>query len=207
MPEIANNDTFKTIKSDSKADISIKSSRFYVFIYPVGNVTEIEGKLRLLKNSYHDATHHCYAYIIGYSHERIERSNDAGEPSGTAGRQILTVLQHNNLTDVLCVVVRYFGGTKLGIGGLSRAYTKAARAAVENASIITGTITANLKLDFPYELTGVVESHISGYDAAVIHREFGELSHITCAVRKSRIDHFIEKFNNITRNKGEIVVY
>ena len=107
---------------DNINEIIINKSRFICLTCNIADVNEVNKKLEEIKNKYKDATHYCYAYIIG----GMEKANDDGEPSGTAGVPILNVLQKEGLKNVLCVVVRYFGGIKLGAGGLTRAYTKAA---------------------------------------------------------------------------------
>lgn len=119
-----------TIKENNQDLLEIKKSKFLSFIYKVSYLEEIDIILSNLKKEYSDATHICYAYIIG----NTQKSSDDGEPGGTAGIPILQVLQKNNLNYVLAVVVRYFGGIKLGAGGLVRAYTKATREVIKGAT-------------------------------------------------------------------------
>jgi uncharacterized YigZ family protein len=129
------NNTFNTITAPAKAIFKEKRSKFHAFAYPVENEAEIKEKIAFLKKKYHDARHHCYAYILG-ADKSAYRMNDDGEPSGTAGRPIHGQILSKDLTNVLVVVVRYFGGVKLGTGGLRVAYKLAAKEVLENALIV-----------------------------------------------------------------------
>lgn len=121
-----------TIKKNNNYELEIKKSKFISKLYRVSSLEEVNNILTKLKKEYNDATHHCYAYIINNS----KKSSDDGEPGGTAGIPILQVLDKNNLNYVLCVVIRYFGGIKLGAGGLVRAYTKSISELIKNTNII-----------------------------------------------------------------------
>ena len=139
-------DEYRTLEGTSEGVYKEKGSKFIAIASPVGSVDEVKLQLDKLRKQYHDARHHCYAYRIGY--EPIEfRQNDDGEPSGTAGKPILGQIQSFELTNTLVVVIRYFGGVKLGTGGLIQAYRTAARTSLENGKIITKrwTIFAEIK--------------------------------------------------------------
>ena len=136
MTEIA----FKTISAPAEAIIKEKRSKFLAFAYPVEKEADIKEIIAILKKKYHDASHHCYAYILG-TDKSIFRMNDDGEPSGTAGHPIRGQLLSKGLTNVLVVVVRYFGGVKLGTGGLRAAYKLSAKEVLENAVIIEKKVT------------------------------------------------------------------
>jgi uncharacterized YigZ family protein len=127
--------TIKTLLAPAEAIFKEKRSKFLAFAYPVESETEIKENISYLKKKYHDARHHCYAYILG-ADKSSYRMNDDGEPSGTAGRPIHGQLLSKEVTNVLIVVVRYFGGVKLGTGGLRVAYKLAAKEVLENATII-----------------------------------------------------------------------
>jgi uncharacterized YigZ family protein len=127
--------TIKTISAPAEAIFKEKRSKFYAFAFPVENEAEIKEKIAFLKKKYHDARHHCYAYILG-ADKATFRMNDDGEPSGTAGRPIHGQLLSREITNVLVVVVRYFGGVRLGTGGLRVAYKTAAKEVLENALIV-----------------------------------------------------------------------
>ena len=121
-----------TIKNDLNGELIVNKSRFITYVYKVNNVLEVNEKIDALKAKYKDATHYCYSYII----DNIKRFNDDKEPSHTAGMPILNVLESKNLNYVLAVVVRYFGGVKLGAGGLVRAYTKSASEVIKLVNLI-----------------------------------------------------------------------
>lgn len=135
-----------TIKEDVKAEIIINKSRFIGILKSVDNVDDINDILYNIKNEYKDATHYCYAYII----DNTKRFNDDGEPGGTAGMPILNVIEQNNLNHVIIVIIRYFGGIKLGAGGLVRAYSKISSECVKLATLATleDGYLVNIKLNY-----------------------------------------------------------
>jgi uncharacterized YigZ family protein len=133
------NSTIKTIFAPAEAIFKEKRSKFLAFAFPVENEAEIKEKIAFLKKKYHDARHHCYAYILG-ADKSVYRMNDDGEPSGTAGRPIHGQLLSKEVTNVLIVVVRYFGGVKLGTGGLRVAYKMAAKEVLEKSQIIEKSV-------------------------------------------------------------------
>lgn len=135
-----------TIKNNIKYELEIKNSKFITLLYKI-NDHNINDILSNIKQMYSDATHYCYAYVI----DDIKRLSDDGEPSGTAGVPILKVLENNNLTNILCVVVRYFGGIKLGAGGLVRAYTKACANAIKEANLKELIDGINIDITFTYD--------------------------------------------------------
>ena len=152
-------DSYLTIASASEAVYKEKSSKFLAYAYPVKSEEEIHGILDELHKRYYDATHHCYAWRLG-PHGESYRANDDGEPSGTAGRPILGQLLSNELTDCLIVVVRYFGGTKLGVPGLIAAYKESAAAAIEAAEIIERTVDRIITVRFSYLAMNLSLIHI-----------------------------------------------
>lgn len=142
-------DSYLTISSPSEAVFTEKRSRFLAFAFPVTTVEEVKDHVGRLSKKYFDARHVCYAYMLGAARDTF-RANDNGEPSGTAGKPILGQINSLQLTDVLVVVVRYFGGIKLGTPGLIAAYRAAAREALDNADIITLHQTALIAFIYPY---------------------------------------------------------
>ncbi|MCP4685670.1 MAG: YigZ family protein, partial [bacterium] len=124
-------DSYLTIKRESKIDTKVKGSRFIGETFKVANVAEALEKLDEVRKREYNATHHCYAYITGLGREQVFKYSDDGEPSGTAGRPIYDIIAGADVTSILCVVTRYFGGTKLGTGGLVRAYGETAREALK----------------------------------------------------------------------------
>ena len=143
-------DTYFTIKKESQGIYKDKGSRFLSFAHPLSDQEQVKHIIDQIRKEHHEARHHCYAYMIG--HERnIWRFNDDGEPSGTAGRPILGQINSFELTNVLIVVSRYFGGTLLGVSGLITAYRSAAVSAINNAGIIKCTVQELYEIIFPYE--------------------------------------------------------
>ena len=144
-----NSDTYKTIESSSQGIYKEKGSRFVSFAIPVSDQEEIKPIIDKIRKDNHEARHHCYAYMLG--HERIIwRVNDDGEPSGTAGRPILGQINSFDLTNLIIVVCRYFGGTLLGVSGLINAYRSAAASALQNALITERTIREYYEIKYPY---------------------------------------------------------
>lgn len=131
----------------------INKSKFYSILIPLNNINEVHEILANIKNEYKNATHYCYAYIF----DQTKRFNDDGEPNGTAGIPILSVLENNNLNHILAVVVRYFGGIKLGAGGLVRAYTNSVSEALNNSNIIKLIKGVIIKIEFTYENTKQID--------------------------------------------------
>ena len=136
----------QTIKNNTSNEIIIKNSKFICFLYKIKDINEIENYLTNIKNIKKDATHYCYAYILN----DLKKSSDDGEPSGTAGFPILKVLENNNLNNILAIVVRYFGGIKLGAGGLVRAYTKSTTNTISNDNIVNLIPGYNITIEFNY---------------------------------------------------------
>ncbi|MFA6924585.1 MAG: YigZ family protein [Bacteroidales bacterium] len=143
-------DTYKTIKKKSEGIFKDRGSKFLSFAYPVSSVEETKSIINEIRKKHHSANHKCYAYVIGYK-KTIQKASDDGEPSNTAGKPILNQITSNDLTNVLIVVVRYFGGSLLGINGLTKAYRNAAADSIEKAEIITQTINENFKATAKYE--------------------------------------------------------
>ena len=136
----------KSIQKEITSEIIINKSRFITILTNINDIDKVKEKLEEIKKKYKDATHYCYAYIIN-NHEKC---SDNGEPSGTAGMPILNVLKQNDLTNILCVVIRYFGGIKLGAGGLIRAYSTSASVALNKATITNIVNGYNITIEFSY---------------------------------------------------------
>ena len=142
-------DTYKTIEGQSEAIYTEKRSKFITIAIPVRTLTEVKAHLEEYQKKYYDARHVCYAYMLGAERKEF-RANDNGEPSGTAGKPILGQINSNELTDILIIVVRYFGGIKLGTSGLIVAYRTAAAQAIAEATIIEKTVDQDVKIVFEY---------------------------------------------------------
>ena len=135
-----------TIKDNSKYELIIKNSKFITLLYKINNIDEVSTYLKETKNNYKDATHYCCAYIL----DKEKKASDDGEPSGTAGIPILKVIESNNLINILVIVVRYFGGIKLGANGLIRAYTKCTANAIKENTVVELTKGININITFNY---------------------------------------------------------
>ncbi len=140
--------TYRTIAKESEGLYKEKGSRFIALAYPVRTEEEVKQHVAEVKKKYYDARHHCYAYILGPNKDAY-RQNDDGEPSGTAGRPIHGQLLSNDLTDTLIIVIRYFGGIKLGVSGLINAYKTAAKDAIDNNTIVERFVEENYEIHFP----------------------------------------------------------
>lgn len=181
------NDTYLTIAAPSEAALRERSSKFLAFAWPVTDEVQIREHLEALRKKYYDATHHCYAWRLGADGARF-RANDDGEPSGTAGRPILGQMLSNALTDCLIVVVRYFGGTKLGVPGLIAAYKDSAAEAIAAAEIVERTVDVRFRLTFPYEAMNDVMRIVKEEQPVVLSQEFDNVCIMTLSIRSSRAD-------------------
>lgn len=164
-------ETYFTINKAVESIYKEKGSKFLAFLYPVTSVEEVKERLTELKKKYYDATHHCYAYIIGYDKETY-RMNDDGEPSSTAGKPIYGQLVSNDLTNVLLVVVRYFGGTKLGVSGLIKAYKESSSECIALAEIVEKQVKNKYVVSFSYEDMNLVMSMLKQNNAEQKQQNF-----------------------------------
>ena len=189
-------DTYRTIKSPSKGIFKDRGSKFIGLAYRINSVEEVQQILDSVKKEYRDARHHCYAYKIGLD-DNTWRTNDDGEPSGTAGKPILGQINSFDLTNVLIVVVRYFGGTLLGVGGLINAYRNAAKDALSDAVVITELVITEYDLEFPYSSMNDVMTLIKDENLIQNHQVFELNCSIRIGFRKSAEERLIQKMNLI----------
>ncbi len=166
-------DEFQTLAGLGESEIKVQRSRFLGFAAPVPDEAAARGLLADLTRRFHDARHHCSAWRLGRPPSVQEVRNDAGEPSGTAGEPILGALRKAGVTEAACVVVRYFGGIKLGTGGLARAYGDAAAAAVEAAGTRTILLGRLFRLRFPYPQQKTVSRLLAQHGGRIVQEEFG----------------------------------
>lgn len=178
---------YKTAAAYVETEITIKGSRFIGQLYPAATLSEVEKYLSDCRKEYRDATHRCYAFRLGPD-GGTNRFSDDGEPSGTAGKPILSLLERNKITDVLLIVIRYFGGTKLGTGGLVRAYTGASRSVLNEATIISIPVLLGLKITFPYDYTSGVMRIISQHDLKIFDTDYREDITISLGIRPSLVE-------------------
>jgi len=189
-------DVYKTIEGVSEGLYKEKGSKFIARAYHVESVEEVKAILLKLRKEFYDARHHCYAWRIDARDEKT-RSNDDGEPSGSAGKPILNQLFSLELFDVLVVVVRYFGGTKLGVSGLINAYKVSTREALENTTIVEKEIRELYQLDFEYPLMNNVMRIIKEDDLVITEQHFDNQCSIQLAIRLSTINKSTNRLNKI----------
>ncbi|MFC5624912.1 IMPACT family protein [Algoriphagus winogradskyi] len=163
-------DTFFTVRRSSEGLYKDRSSKFFYFSFPVKNEEEIKTHLAELRKKYYDARHHCFAWALGKDADQF-RANDDGEPNHSAGDPILGQIRSNNLTNILIVVVRYFGGTKLGMGGLIQAYKTSAALAIEANEIIEERVKISVSIQFPYPVMNDVMKLIKIHDLQILSQE------------------------------------
>lgn len=189
-------DVFKTITSTSNGIYKEKGSKFLAFAIPVLSADEVKEFVKNFRKEYYDARHVCYAYMLGA--ERTDfRTNDDGEPSGTAGRPILGQINSRELTNVLVIVVRYFGGILLGTGGLTTAYKEAAADALNQSEIIEKTVDIKISILFEYILMNDVMHIIKESNAQILHQLFDNQCSMQLSIPKHDENQFISKLNKI----------
>lgn len=196
-------DAYKSIRRPAVAETKVRGSRFIGEAFPVGDEDEAALRIDEVKRREHAATHHCSAYRTGRDGD-VFRYDDDGEPGGTGGPPILRQIDSRELTDVLVVVTRYFGGTKLGTGGLARAYGEAADLALEAADIVTHVIFTRLCVSFEYDDTSQALYTIERYGGQVVASEYSDITEVTLDVPSSRADAFEDAFVNALGGRGMI---
>jgi len=189
-------DEYKTIKEPAQGSFRDKGSRFLAFAFPVSSEQEVKQKLETLRKQYYDATHHCYAYVLGFD-KSAYRVNDDGEPSGTAGRPIYGQILSADLTNILIVIIRYYGGTKLGVPGLINAYKTATSEALSKAVKVTRIVKEMYQVEYPYEAMNDVMKIIKDESLEVINNEFGTKCVIRLAIRHSEAGRVVSKFSKL----------
>lgn len=190
-------DTYRTITKPSPETLyREKGSRFLGFAFPVTNEEQIKEHLEALKKEHHSARHWCYAWQLGKGYEHY-RANDDGEPSNSAGMPIYGQIQAFDLTNVLVVSVRYFGGTKLGVGGLIQAYKTSAQLALEASNIVERTIDVPFRLKFDYPEMDIVMRTIKEKDLKITDQNLGLDAEIDIAVRKKDAEKIFKLFESI----------
>jgi uncharacterized YigZ family protein len=189
-------DEYKTILQPSQGVYREKGSKFLAFAFPANSETQVKHYLETLRKQYYDATHHCYAYVLGFD-KSAYRVNDDGEPSGTAGRPIHGQMLSFDLTNTLIVVIRYYGGTNLGVPGLIHAYKTAAAEALRNATIVTQIVKEVYQIEYPYDAMNDVMKIVKDEILEVINTEFGMKCVIRLAIRHSISERVTSKFSKI----------
>ena len=176
---------------------SEKRSKFLAFAHHVSDVDEVKGIIEQYRKKYFDARHVCYAYMLGA--ERLQfKANDDGEPSGTGGKPILGQINSNELTDVLVVVIRYYGGVNLGTGGLIVAYRTAAAAAIADSTIVTRQVEELVKFSFPYVMMNSVMRIVKEMSPRIISQTYDNTCEMTFSIRKSEAALLREKLDKLS---------
>lgn len=183
-----------SIKDNVVNEISIKKSKFITYIFRVDSIFDVNSYLSDLNNKYHDATHICYAYII----DGVKRFSDNGEPGGTAGMPILNVLENNNLDHILCCVVRYFGGIKLGTNGLVRAYSSSVSKAILNCSIVNLVSGKLCSIQFKYDDTKFIDSILK--NSVIINKVYDTLVSYSFKISIDELDRKCNELNKLNLN-------
>jgi len=197
-------DAYRTIEASARTEHVVEGSRFLADAVPGSTREEVEAQIDLIREREWKATHHCSAYRLGWAGDDF-RYDDDGEPSGTAGQPILRQVVARDLTNVLLVVTRYFGGTKLGTGGLARAYGDAAAAALDRASIVERVVRIPVRLQFDYDDTSPAQRVLQQFDTEVQDSEYTDVTALTVGVRRSEAEAFIEAFTDALSDRGEVL--
>jgi len=197
--------TYRTLAARCEHEIDkIKGSRFIAWAAPTPTPAAAEELVAEARDAYSDARHHCWAYRTGEA-GAVFRSSDDGEPSGSAGRPILQQIDSAELTGVAVVVVRYFGGTKLGVGGLMRAYGAAAAACLERATVTTVVVTRRVAFEYPYECTSAVEAQLKSYELEPRASDYGENVRCSLDVPAERVQAFLDDLNESTAGRLNVL--
>ena len=191
-------DQYRSIAAPSEGLFKDNGSRFIALAYPVETEEEVKTIVAGLRKEYHDARHHCYAYRLGYKGD-LWRASDDGEPSGSAGRPILGQIDSLGLSDILVVVVRYFGGIKLGIPGLIRAYKTSTADALSSARVVDKIASRHFRVQFEYLSMNAVMKVLKEMDLPQKSQDFGESCSLETSVRLASVEDFMQKMDSIAK--------
>jgi uncharacterized YigZ family protein len=190
-------DSYKTISSYCSFELKIQKSHFIAQAFPFTNAKDLPKILSEVKKKYFDSAHNPFAYRIGLENDRF-RFNDDGEPSGSAGKPILDCIDKFGSTNIIVVVSRYFGGVKLGVGGLKRAFFDSAEGCLQNAHIIEKYILKRVSLSFDYKYIGGIMNYIEKNSIHIIENNSDENVNLICEIRLSKLEGFKENIINLT---------
>lgn len=197
-------DFYYTIEKSSVAEYKDKGSKFIAYAFPIETVNDFKEKLSAIKKEHPKATHHCYAYRIGLDGNNF-RVNDDGEPSGTAGKPILGQIDSKQATNILIIVVRYFGGTLLGVPGLINAYKTSAALALQITPVVQKPVLINCHLQFNYTQMNEVMKIIKQFGCKVLKQETQLFCEMEIAVPKNRVEEVLFKLKEVKGLKVEII--
>lgn len=193
-------DSFKTIKSKNFFELKVQKSSFIAQAFPFSNPDELPKIFSEVKKKYFDSAHNPFAYRIGIEKNNF-RFNDDGEPSGSAGKPILDAIDKYELTDILIIVSRYFGGIKLGVGGLKRAFFDATDSCIKNSQIIEKYISKLIFISFDYKFIGNVMNYIEKNSIHILQNTSDEKVNLICKIRLSKLEEFRKQIINLTSGK------
>ena len=197
-------DSFYTIKLPAEGLWRERGSKFLAYAYPVKTEAEIKAHLHTLKKEHSSASHHCYAWRLG-ADKSAYRANDDGEPSNTAGKPILSQIQSKDLTNILIVVIRYFGGTLLGVNGLINAYKSAAEDALAKSEIVEQFIFYRYKIEFDFDAMSAVMRILKEYETKMISNAYDSKNTIVFEVKKQHSEKLEEKFKDLYTTQLEFL--
>ncbi|MDF2553810.1 MAG: YigZ family protein [Chryseobacterium sp.] len=196
---------YKTIeKPVENTLLKEKGSKFIGFAFPVNNESELKSALEKVRSEHPKATHHCYAFRMGLNGENY-RANDDGEPSGSAGLPIYNQLLANEITNVLVISVRYYGGTKLGVSGLVKAYKESAKITLEEAEIITKELEMEIEIQFNFNQQNVIFTLLSKFDAKVLNFDAHENCILTALLKTAQKENISEKLSEMQNVKYKFI--
>ena len=193
---ISNLDSYKTINNIGEGTYSEKRSKFLAFTHHVTSADDVKGIVQAYRKKYYDARHVCYAYMLGSDYSEF-RANDDGEPSSTAGKPILGQINSNSLTDILIVVVRYYGGVNLGTSGLIVAYRAAAAEAIANSEIVERLVEEEITYTFPYIMMNDVMRIVKEMNPRIVSQTYDNTCQIKLAIRQSLAENLREKLSKL----------
>ena len=196
-------DEYKTISGISETNLIVKKSRFIGLCTSVSSIQEINAFLAYAKTEFPRANHYCYAYSIGFNDKKREYSSDAGEPTNSAGPPILSAISSSGLNNVICIVIRYFGGIKLGIGGLIRTYGRCAGECLKSASIETRIFHQTFCIHTPYQHIGAVLNLLNKLQARIVDVSSDTEAQVKLQIRQSMTDALRERLKSISE---EIII-
>jgi uncharacterized YigZ family protein len=196
-------DEYHSIKAEITTTMKVEGSKFIASAYPVDSRQQAEKKLGIVRKQFFDATHHCFAYALGSERKEFRYSDD-GEPSGTAGVRIFSAIESKDLSDILVIVTRYFGGTKLGVGGLGRAYFESAGHVLSHSVIIPKIVGEELEIVFPYDETNGVMNKLSQHKARIIDTVYDDDVTLRLTLRRGAVPGFVSDLTQVTRGNVAI---
>jgi len=195
--------SYKTLQSPSEGVYKEKGSKFLAYAFPVYNESEINVLLEKIKKAHLKARHHCYAYKLGYD-GKLFRANDDHEPKNSAGTPILNQIESKEMTTLLIIVVRYFGGTLLGKSGLTKAYKRAAATAVQNGAIVTRAIMDYYELKFEYDRMNDIMNHIKNHEFKIVKKDFADICYLLVAIPTQESEIFL---NYLKKNDNLVMKF